>query len=314
MAKSQQTVANEATIDLNAVAVFARVVEAGSFTRAAAELRMPKSAVSRRVARLEETLGVRLLQRTTRRLHLSDAGTHYYQQASQALTGLKDAARALSALQAEPRGTVRVTGPTGFDMPRFARIFADFARRYPQVNVQIELTSRFVDLIAEGFDIGLRGTDVMRDSTLISRRIARTPLVPVASPAYLKRRGIPKSLADLAKHDCVLFGSHAGSNRWPLIGPDGERTVEVRGNLRVGDMGLAASLAVTGAGIALVPAPNVAAEISRGRLKRVLPDFRGPLGSLYLIYPSTRFVPQAVALLREHLFVELRGLFANDPD
>jgi DNA-binding transcriptional LysR family regulator len=311
MDKIKHTVAKTATIDLNAVAVFARVVETGSFTGAAAQLGLPKSAVSRRVARLEEALGVRLLQRTTRRLHLSDAGARYYHQAALALAGLNDAARALGSLQAEPRGTVRITGPTGFDLPRFSKMLTDFTRRYPRVQIDVELTSRFVDLVAEGFDLALRGTDTLRDSTLISRRIAKTPLVFVASPGYLKRRGAPKSPADLSNHDCVLFGNPAAAGRWLLSGPGGERTVEVRGNFRVGDMELAWALAERGAGIAQAPLQSIADLLSRGRLQRVLPDHQGATGALYLVYPSAQFVPQAISLLREHLFIELRRWFTE---
>jgi DNA-binding transcriptional LysR family regulator len=277
MAKTEHTVADSRTIDLNAVAVFASVVRAGSFTRAAAQLGQPKSAVSRKVARLERSLGVRLLQRTTRRLHLSDAGARYYGQASKALEGLSDAARTLSSLQEQPQGTVRLTAPADFIPQTFAKLLDDFARKHPKVCIEIEFTSRVVDLVAEGFDLALRGTDTLRDSSLISRRIAITPLWLVASPAYLKRRGTPKNPADLARHDCILFRPQAGANRWKLSGPRGEQTLEVRGAFGVDDMGFARELACRGSGIALIPSPTIADDLLRGRLSRVLPEHRGPL-------------------------------------
>jgi DNA-binding transcriptional LysR family regulator len=311
MANKEHTVANSRTIDLNAVAVFARVVQAGSFTRAAAQLGQPKSAVSRKVARLERTLGIRLLQRTTRRLHLSDAGARYYGQASKALEGLSEAARALSSLQEQAQGRVRLTAPADFIPQTFSKLLDDFARKHPKVCIEIEFTGRMVDLVAEGFDLALRGTETLADSSLISRRIAPTPLWLVAAPAYVKRRGKVRNPAELARHDCILFRPQAGVNRWTLSGPRGEQTVEVRGAFGVDDMGFARELACRGAGIAMIPSPTIADDLVRGRLTRILPDHRGPLGALYLVYPSAQFVPQAVSLLREHLYTELRNNFGK---
>ena len=312
MSKSEQTVADSRTIDLNAVAVFARVVQAGSFTRAAAQLGQPKSAVSRKVARLERTLGIRLLQRTTRRLHLSDAGARYYGQAAKALEGLTEAARALSSLQEQPQGTVRITAPADLAPQAFSTLLADFAKSHPKVCIEVEFTSRMVDLIAEGFDLALRGSDTLSDSSLISRRIASTPLYLVAAPAYLKRRGQLRNPADLTRHDCILYKPQAGASRWKLSGPRGEQTIEVRGPFGVDNMGFARELACRGSGIALIPLPAVADDLAQGRLRRVLPDHRGPLGALHLVYPSTQFVPQAVSLLREHLYLELKKVFGKD--
>jgi DNA-binding transcriptional LysR family regulator len=295
------------TIDLNAVAVFARVVQARSFTGAAAQLGLPKSAVSRRVAALEQALGARLLHRTTRKLHLTDAGARYYNQAVQALDGLNDAARVLSSEQAEPQGTVRITAPSDLQQYGFAQAISHFARSYPRVRIEIELTTRFVDLVAEGFDLALRGTSTLRDSSLISRRITETPMFLIASPAYVDRHGAPKTPAELALHDCIAYRPQGKTARWPITGPRGERAVEVRARFGVDDVSFAADLARRGSGIAFVPSEVCREDLARGRLVRILPEYRGPLGALFLIYPAARFVPQAVRLLREHLYESLRA-------
>src|SRR3954468_1318017 len=219
-----------ATMDLNHVAVFARVVELQSFTAAAKQLGLPKSSVSRTLSRLEDELGVRLLQRTTRKLHLTEAGQAYYERARVALTGLEEAASAATNLSAEPRGTVRLSAPADVGILNLGELVARFVRKYPLVHVEISFSSRFVDLVAEGFDLALRAGK-MADSSLVARKIGSDALGIYASANYLRRRGRPKTLADLADHDCVLFHGTNGKSEWHLTGPQGEERVTVRGPL-----------------------------------------------------------------------------------
>lgn len=305
-----QTVAALATIDLNDVAVFVRVVDGGSFTRAAEQLGLPKSAVSRRVARLEEALGARLLQRSTRRLHLTEAGTRYHQHATQALATLGDAATEIGELQDEPRGSVRLTAPPDLAFDYLTEPLAKFAKQYPKVAVELVLTVRRVDLVAEGVDFALRA-GTLRDSSLIARRIVVTPLVPMAAQSYVARRGLPRQPEELARHDCILFRPENGRNRWTLIGPHGERTVSVTGPLAADDMRFVRELTLTGIGIGLIPMSTLAKPSQKKRLVRVLPEWCGPGGSLYLVYPAARHVPQRVMLLREHLFEHLRAVMPD---
>jgi DNA-binding transcriptional LysR family regulator len=307
--KSKHSVPITTTVDLNAVAVFVRVVETGSFTRAAHELELPKSVVSRRVARLEQELGVRLLQRTTRKLTLTDAGARYHRQAAAALSALSEATQTVSSEQNVPRGLVRLTAPTDLLPGYFAEQIAEFCKRYPLVHVELDLTSRRVDLIAEGFDFALRA-GVLQDSSLIARKITSSELIPVASPAYLEERGVPRRVSDLETHPFVLFSPNNQVSRLSLTGPKGVEHVELTGPVTVNSPSFARDLALAGLAMALVPSQACAEALAQGRLLRVLPDHSLPGAALYLVYPAARHVPQRVILLREFLFERLRAVFA----
>lgn len=304
-----QSVAELATIDLNDVRVFVRVVATGSFTRAARELGLPKSAVSRKVARLEEALGARLLARSTRTLSLTEAGRRYHAHAVAALATLNDAASDIGELQQEPRGQVRITAPPDLANDYLAQPIAKFVERYPRVSVELVLTARTVDLVAEGIDFALRA-GTLRDSSLIARRIANTPLVPLASRSYVARRGLPREPEELDSHDCVLFRPENGRSRWVLRGARGERSVSVTGPVAADDMHFVTQLVTEGVGIGLVPLTECQDSRRKRRVVRVLPDWVGPSGGLYLVHAPARHVPQRTVLLREHLFIHLQKALA----
>src|SRR5712692_10384996 len=194
-------------MDLNELLVFARVVQAGSFTGAAAKLGMPKSTVSRKVSDLEERLKSRLLQRTTRQLSLTDAGRTYYEYCARIVGEIEDAERAVSRLQERPRGLLRVTAPV--NVAFLGPIVADYLERYPEVRLDLFCTAREVDLVEERFDLGIR-VGTLADSTLIARSLGSVRWFLVATPAYLKRRGRPRSPDDLKKHDYLFFGAGPG--------------------------------------------------------------------------------------------------------
>jgi DNA-binding transcriptional LysR family regulator len=215
------------TIDLNQVATFVKVVESGSFTAAAAALGLPKSSVSRGVGRLEDSLGVRLLQRTTRKLHLTEAGRGYFQQARVALGGLHEANAVVADLGQEPHGTVRITTPADSGDGLFANLIAGFVALHPRIRVEVSLTGRRVDLVAEGFDLAVRAGP-LDDSSLVARRVAATDLRLYAAPSYLERRGRPRRLADLAAHDCLALRTSQGLFPWRLTGPRGWRASRCR--------------------------------------------------------------------------------------
>ena len=266
-------------MDLNHVAVFARVVELESFTAAAKQLGLPKSSVSRTVTRLEEELGVRLLQRTTRKLHLTEAGQAYFERARVALSGLEEAASAATNMSAEPRGTVRLSAPADIGVLNLADVVARFVRKFPLVHVELSFSSRYVDLVAEGFDLALRAGK-LSDSTLIARRIGSDSLGIFASANYLRKRGRPKSLAELAQHDCVLFRGKNGKCEWRLTGPDGEERVTVRGPVNADEMAFVQQAVAAGLGIAVVT-------------------------------PSARFQPASVTAFRDFLIHELTALWGS---
>jgi DNA-binding transcriptional LysR family regulator len=295
----QLTDASEATLDLNRIAVFARVVEAGSFTAAAAALGVRKSSVSRSVAALEETLGIRLLQRTTRRLSLTDAGAAYYARARDALAGIEEAQRAASSLGAEARGVVRVTAPVDL-AGNLATVTSAFVRAHPAVRVEVSLTARFVDLVKEGFDLAVRAGPLV-DSSLLARKLGETEFGLFASPAYLDRAGRPRRLSDLARHDCILYRTAGAAAVWRLSGPRGEEEVSVRGRVETDEFAFVRASAREGVGIAFSPIGMVASLVESGELERVLPRYALRGAPVHIVWPSRGFEPAAVRLLRDAL-------------
>ncbi|MBL8953120.1 MAG: LysR family transcriptional regulator [Myxococcaceae bacterium] len=289
-------------MDLNQVNTFIRVVEDGSFTGAAAKLGLPKSSVSRAVTALEKSLGVRLLQRTTRALHLTEAGRTWFQQARPALASLTESAASVSALGTEPRGRVRMSAPPDSE-ELLSGFVADFRRRYPLVQVDVSFSARHVDLVAEGFDLALRAGE-LKDSSLVVRRIHESRLGLYAAPSYLKKRGTPRTLEDLTQHDCIVMNAPSGRATWRLSGPAGEpETVEVNVAIGTDTMQFAGRMALAGLGVAMLP-QHVAARVEG--LKRVLPEWQRVGSFLSIVSPSRGFEPRAVTLFKEGV-IEVLG-------
>jgi DNA-binding transcriptional LysR family regulator len=295
-------------MDLNLVTAFVRVVEQQSFTGAAKALGLPKSSVSRRVTELEEELGVQLLHRTTRKLALTEAGRSYYEQAEKALTELQAAAESATGMDTEARGIVRITAPVDIGVMGLADIVAEFVREYPEIHVELSLSSKVVDLAAEGFDIGIRAGR-SRDASLVVRRLGTAGLGLYASPAYLKARGRPHSLADLAEHDCVLFRGKHGKALWRLDGPDGEpSSIEVRGHVNVDEMLFVRQAIGAGLGIGLLPTIVIASCARVGVLEpveRVLPELSMGGADVAVVTPSGPKRPRRVTILRDFLVERL---------
>lgn len=295
------------TIDLSNIAVFVRVVEEESFTAAAQALNLPKSSVSRAVSRLEEELGVRLLQRTTRRLSLTEAGTSFFQSVRAALASVDDAARAAADLGSEPRGTVRLTGPVDIGA-LIAEPLGRFVRKYPQIHLDLVLTARLVDLVREGFDLAIRASR-LADSSLVARKVGVFGSGVFASPAYLRRRGHPRALADLANHECLLFRARGDTATWTLRGPKGEEHVAVRGAITVDELSFIVHAAEAGLGVGYLPFALAARPLAEKKLVRVLPEYSWVTADLSLVMPTGRHIPARVALLRDFLADELKRLF-----
>jgi DNA-binding transcriptional LysR family regulator len=302
-------------MDLNLVTAFVRVVEQQSFTGAAKALNLPKSSVSRRVTELEEELGVQLLHRTTRKLALTEAGRSYYEQAERALTELNAAAESAAGMDTEARGIVRVTAPVDIGVMGLADILGEFLREYPDIHVELSVSSRVVDLVDEGFDIGVRAGK-SRDASLVARRVGNAALCLYASPDYLQKRGRPTSLDELAEHECVLFRAQHGKALWKLDGPGGETsTVEVRGRINVDEMLFVRQAVGVGLGIGLLPA-IVIASCARAKplevVERVLPEFSmGGGADVSVVTPSGPKRPRRVTLLRDFLVQRLASRCEN---
>ena len=294
-------------MDLNAVFVFVRVAEAESFTTAAATLGLPKSSVSRSVAKLEEALGVRLLHRTTRKLSLTEAGRLYFERARSAMTTLDDASAAAGDMGKAPRGTVKVTAPVDAGVSILAGVIARFGKQHPGIHIELHLTARVVNLVEEGFDLAFRAGR-LDDSSLIARRVGEGELALFASPRYLRRRGRPKKLADLASHDCVLFRPVHVRGTWRLNGPNGEETVQVTGPVDADDLSFVREALLNDIGIGLVPAFYCADAVRARTLIRVLPDYTHRAGAFHVVSPSRHYEPARVILFRDFLIAELSAI------
>jgi DNA-binding transcriptional LysR family regulator len=285
-------------MDLNEILVFARVVQAGSFTKAGAQLGMPKSTVSRKVSELEERLKSRLLQRTTRKLSLTDVGRIYYDHCARIVAEVEDAERAVSSLQSAPRGRLRVTAPANASF--LAPIVSDYLKRYPEVQLEVFFTTRSVDLVEERFDVAIRA-GVLADSTLVARSLGRVGWFLVATPAYLKKRGRPRLPEDLKKHDYLFFGT--GLDGAVLRLDNGDRSVQLAlvPRLTVSDNDVLHGVATAGLGVALLPAFLCVADLRAHRLERVLRDWTVPSTPVQVVYPSARHVSPQVKSFIDHL-------------
>lgn len=295
-------------MDLNHVTAFVRVVREGSFTAAARALGLPKSSVSRSVAQLEQSLGARLLHRTTRKLNLTGAGVAFYERVSRALGEIDEATAAAADEQAELRGTVRLTAPLDVGVWALAPMLARFSRRHPRIHVDLVLTGRVVDLVGEGVDLAVRAGP-LRDSSLVARRVGELRSLVYGAPKYLARRGTPRALDDLSAHDCVLFRAPSGRAKWEFSNVDGTSgAVEVGGAVGADDLSFVRKAVMSGAGLGVLPEFLCGRAAQRGLLVNVLPDWQLRGAVLHLAYPSARYVPQRVVVLREFLFRQLGAM------
>jgi len=295
-----------ADTDLNAVAAFAGVLEAGTFRGAAQALRVPRSTVSRKIAELEDRLGVRLLERTTRSVRLTEAGAAYHRQVTPALEALRDAERALSTRQVEPSGRLRMIAPDDFGESVFAKVISEYMARFPGVEVEVELTNRRADLLQEGFDLAI-WAGPLADSSLMARRLGRAQAALLhASPAYLRKHGTPRRVEDLADHDCLLLTG--ASHRWMLRRKGRLSVAPVRVRAAASSFVLLRALALAGHGIAQLPEHMGAAAVQSGALRTVLDGAAPPAIPLHVVYPSARHLSVKVRALLELLEARFRGL------
>ncbi len=288
----------DATGSLDEIAVFVHVVQAGSFTAAARQRNVPKSTLSRAVSRLEETMRSRLLQRSSRKIALTEAGRAFYDRAAPHIAGLRDAAEALGD-EDQPQGTLRITAPPDAGSAFLGELLVRFTARYPLVRVDVDLSTQRQNLIEEGFDAALRAAMVIDDSSLVGRRIATPEVRLYASPGYLARRGLPAAPEELVEHECVLFRPVDGRNEWSFTGPDGEeRQVTVTGRIGGNDFSFLRAAVRAGAGIAMLPAFAGARDPDDESLVRVLQGWSRPSASLYFVYPAARHLPKKLVAFR----------------
>lgn len=276
--------------------VFCMVVDKGSFIGAAQPLEMSKAAISRYVSGLEERLGARLLQRTTRRLSLTEQGRQFYHQARDVLAMMDAAEDAVSSATPEPTGLLRVNAPVSFGILHLGPIWADFMRAHPKVELDISLNDRLVDLVEEGFDAVIRIAR-MENSSLVGRRLASTRMYLCASPAYLQRHPPITSLADLAEHGAVSYTNFSAGNDWTFDGPAGSQSVRMSSIVRCNNGDTCHSITLAGGGISLQPSFMVAEDLRAGLLQEILPDYRSIELGIYVVYPSRKHLPAKVRAL-----------------
>jgi DNA-binding transcriptional LysR family regulator len=280
--------------------VFFNVVEANSFAGAAKRLETTPASVSRRVKALEQRLGVRLLQRTTRKLSLTDAGEHYFREGRRLLHELDDLEQALTASALEPQGQLRIVAPMSFGQRKLAPLVARFAKLHSEIRVLLILEDRETDLFDEAADLAIR-IGYPADSSMIMRTIAPIPRYACASPEYLKRCGRPESPEDLLHHECLRYNLISEREEWTFLGKDGEKTLAIKGNFCSNNGDVLAEAAMQGLGITLLPSFIAEEPLADGRLVKVLEDYeREPL-SLFALYPSRHYVPAKTHRFLEYL-------------
>lgn len=283
-----------------AMQAFVRVVEAGSFVGAAERLQWSTSTLSRAIAELEEHLGARLLQRTTRRLSLTEGGQAFYERSVQLLNDLEEAESLVGQTVASPRGTVRLTCSFNVANHRLAPAIASFVARYPRVRFDVTVADRIVDLVEEGFDLAIRIGRVGSDQ-LVARKLGETVLLACAAPSYIERRGAPHVPADLTAHDTLTY-AYAPTAAWQFF-DDAGALHEVRGggslHANTGDLLIAA--AVAGLGVVYEPDFMVGPALEAGQLVRVLPGFHGRRTDMWAVYPSRRHLSVKVRLFVDHV-------------
>ena len=290
-----------------AMQVFVRVVEAGSFVRAAEHLNLSTTAASRQIAELESYLGVRLLNRTTRSLSLTDAGRIYFARCESILAEVAEAEAQIGLQALNPSGVLRLSAPIAFGAERLGEILAGFRARYPLITVDVLLADRMVDLVEEGVDLALRIATVL-DSSLVARRLTTVRIAICAAPDYLARYGTPQTPQDLAQHNCLLYTNTAHSDEWIFDGPDGREWVRVQGCWRANSGDLLRVAALAAQGVVCQPTFLVGDDLRQGRLLPLLPGYTLPDFTMYAVYPSRRHVSAKV-----RAFVDFMVEHLGDP-
>ncbi len=286
---------------LAAIQVFSQVVESGSFAKAAERLGLSTSAASRHIAELEAHLQTRLLNRTTRRVSLTESGRAFYERSIQLLADLEEAEQEAARAAVVPRGTIKLTASVNFGVRHIAPAIAAFLAQHREVRFDVSLSDRVVDLVEEGFDLGIR-IGVAGSDNIVARKLGETRLVPCASPGYIRAHGAPQAPEELEKHNCFTYEYVTPRNLWRFRDPSGrERAVRVRGSLHSNNGDLLAEAAARGAGIVFEPAFIVGPDVRTGRLVPLLQDFVPLPAPIYAVYPSRKHLSAKVRLFVDFL-------------
>lgn len=280
--------------------LFVRVAETGGFSAVAREAHTTQPTVSRTVAALEEHLGARLLNRSSRAVTLTDEGRQFYGFATRALEAVMEAEGSVGRRQSTPAGLLRLGAPVAFGRLHIAPHIGTFLQRYPEVEVELSMDDAFVDLIGHGLDLAVRVGD-LGDPSLIARRIGTTRRVTVAASHYLDRHGVPDTPADLARHDCVVYTRLATGNRWHFVGPNGPIAIDVHGRFRADNSEAVREAVINGAGIAVIPIWMFGDEVRAGRVRIILEAFEPKPFPIHAVYSSRRQLSAKVRAMIDFL-------------
>jgi LysR family transcriptional regulator AphB len=295
-------------VDLNDVAIFVQVVRMSSFAEAGRQLGVPPNSVSRRVQQLEQQLGVRLLQRSTRRLTMTDAGQRFYTGCVEQIDALAEAAQAAADVAGTPSGKVRVAAPSDFFQWFPMDSIKTFLDAHPRVRLEFKLSDALADFIGDSIDVAFRAGKTMPPN-VVARRVGDSRVGLFASPNYLLTRGTPTQPEDLVSHDCITLPTAAGgASKWKLDGPDGSVSVTVKGRLQANTRQAQLRAALAGIGIAMLPAMVTTEHLERGTLRAVLPDYSVAGVGLHLVYLSRRQLPRAVRAFIDYLADQVQAL------
>jgi DNA-binding transcriptional LysR family regulator len=284
--------------------IFCRSVEQGSFSAAARLLDLTPSAVSKQITRLEDRLGVRLLNRTTRRLRLTEEGQAFYERSKTILNDIEDIEQSIAATQQTPRGTLRISASVAFGRSQLVPLLPKFMQQNPHISIDLELTDRTVNLLEEGIDVSIR-IGRLDDSSYIARKIADNRRLICAAPSYLARYGVPQTPDDLLNHNCIRSndpGSHL--NDWEFETPEGTRVIHVSGNFAANLSDILYKAGLAGIGLVRLSTFLIGADIEAGRLVPVMPDYVDDSRSIYAIYPHRRHLSPKVRAFIDFLVSE----------
>ena len=283
--------------------IFARVARTGNMSAAGREMGLSPAVISKRVSLLEERLGARLFQRTTRHLTLTETGEGYFKRVVDILSLVEEAEDFVSRRNTTPRGQLKITAPTTFSRLHIAPYLADFSERCPEIDLDFQITDEYFDIIRDGFDLAIRIGE-LEDSSLVAKKLAPDARVMCASPKYLAEAGTPTSLADLQGHNCLSAGAQ---DIWRIEGPDGYHQLRLGGNIRSNSAEFTRKAILSGLGIGLRSTWDIGKELQNGELQVVLPHYRGSSKvAIYAVYPSREFMPSKVNVFIDFL-TELYG-------
>ncbi len=291
---------------IGVIPIFVAVIENKGFSAAAEHLGITKSAVSKRITQLEQQLGAKLIHRTTRKISLTEAGEHYYVHAVKALAAARDAQDAVSQLQGEPRGKLRIHAPMSFGHLHVAPLIPDFLQRFPKISVDLVLDDKTVDLVAEGFDVAILAGD-LSDSNLIARKLASGHSVVCASPDYISQHGHPDIPQALTQHNCLQYSYSSNASRWSFNRQGKSSTVEVSGNYQANNSEAILEALLKGFGIARLPTFIAGAHIKSGKLLNLFENYQMPHKDIHAVFIERQYMPEKVRVFLDFAIESFGG-------